>query len=125
KAAAKKFMADLEINYKEAFTASKFYNFPTFPGALPFKKIQKLAAADTHKPRGKYQILTTIAQKYTANPGYPGYTNAAFSEVFGKFLIPKMFAQVSQGKMSAANAVSAADKEIKDIYRKWRKLGKI
>jgi multiple sugar transport system substrate-binding protein len=125
KAAAKKFMADLEINYKEAFMASKFYNFPTFPGALPFKKIQKLAAADTHKPRGKYQILTTIAQKYTANPGYPGYTNAAFSEVFGKFLIPKMFAQVSQGKMSAADAVSAADKEIKDIYRKWRKLGKI
>jgi multiple sugar transport system substrate-binding protein len=125
KAAAKKFMADLEINYKEAFAASKFYNFPTFPGALPFKRIQKLAAADTHKPRGKYQILTTIAQKYTVNPGYPGYTNAAFSEVFGKFLIPKMFAQVSQSKMSAADAVSAADKEIKDIYAKWRKLGKI
>jgi len=123
--AAKKFMADLEINYKDAFVASKFYNFPTFPGALPFKRIQKLAAADTHKPRGKYQVLTTIAQKYTVNPGYPGYTNAAFSEVFGKFLIPQMFAQVSQGKMSAANAVSAADKEIKKIYAKWRKLGKI
>ena len=122
KAAAKKFMADLEISYKDAFMA---YNFPTFPGALPFNRIQKLAAADTHRPRGKYQILTTIAQKYTVNPGYPGYTNAAFSEVFGKFLIPKMFAQVSQGKLSAANAVSAADKEIKDIYRKWRKLGKI
>ena len=123
--AAKKFMADLEINYKDAFMASKFYNFPTFPGALPFKRIQKLAAADTHRPRGKYQVLTTIAQKYTVNPGFPGYTNAAFSEVFGKFLIPKMFAQVSQGKMSAADAVSAADKEMKDIYAKWRKLGKI
>jgi len=125
KAAAKKFMADLEISYKDAFLASKFYNFPTFPGALPFKKIQKLAAADTHKPRGKYQILTTIAQKYTVNPGYPGYTNAAFSEVFNKFLIPKMFAEVSQGKMSAADAVSAADRDFKDIYAKWRKLGKI
>jgi multiple sugar transport system substrate-binding protein len=123
--AAKKFMADLEINYKEAIMASKFYNFPTFPGALPFKRIQKLAAADTHKPRGKYQILTTIAQKYTVNPGYPGYTNAAFSEVFGKFLVPKMFAQVSQGKMSAADAVSAADHDLRDIYTKWRKLGKI
>jgi multiple sugar transport system substrate-binding protein len=125
KAAAKKFMADLEINYKEAFMASKFYNFPTFPGALPFKRIQRLAASDTHKPRGKYQVLTTIAQKYTVNPGYPGYTNAAFSEVFGKFLIPKMFAEVSQGKMSAADSVSAADKEIKSIYAKWRRLGKI
>jgi multiple sugar transport system substrate-binding protein len=125
KAAAKKFMADLEINYKEAFMASKFYNFPTFPGALPFKRIQRLAASDTHKPRGKYQVLTTIAQKYTVNPGFPGYTNAAFSEVFGKFLIPKMFAEVSQGKMSAADSVSAADKEIKSIYAKWRRLGKI
>jgi len=123
--AAKQFMADLEINYKDAFLASKFYNFPTFPGALPFKRIQRLAAGDTHKPRGKYQILTTIAQKYTVNPGYPGYTNAAFSEVFGKFLIPKMFAQVSQGKMSAADAVSAADHDFRDIYAKWRKLGKI
>ena len=123
--AAKQFMADLEINYKDAFVASKFYNFPTFPGALPFKRILKLAAGDTHKPRGKYQILTTIAQKYTVNPGYPGYTNAAFSEVFGKFLVPKMFAQVSQGKMSAADAVSAADHDFKDIYAKWRKLGKI
>ena len=45
--------------------------------------------------------------------------------MFGKFLIPKMFAEVSQGKMSAANAVNAADKEIKSIYAKWRKLGKI
>jgi multiple sugar transport system substrate-binding protein len=124
-AAAKKFMADLEINYKDAFEASKFYNFPTFPGALPFKRIQKLAAADTHRPRGKYQVLTTIAQKYTVNPGYPGFTNAAFSEVFGKFLIPKMFAEVSQGKMSAADAVSAADHDFRDIYTKWRKLGKI
>jgi len=124
-AGAKKFMADLEINYKDAFQASKFYNFPTFPGALPFKKIQRIAAADTHRPRGKYQILTTIAQKYTVNPGYPGYTNAAFSEVFGKFLIPKMFAEVSQGKMSAADAVSAADHDFRDIYTKWRKLGKI
>jgi multiple sugar transport system substrate-binding protein len=124
-AGAKKFMADLEINYKDAFQASKFYNFPTFPGALPFNKIQRLAAADTHRPRGKYQVLTTIAQKYTVNPGYPGYTNAAFSEVFGKFLIPKMFAEVSQGKMSAADAVSAADHDFRDIYTKWRKLGKI
>ncbi len=125
KAAAKKFMADLEMNYKEAFIASKFYNFPTFPGAFPFKKMQKLAAADKHKPRGKYQILTTIAQKYTVNPGYPGSTNAAFSEVFAKFLVPRMFAEVSQGKMSAQDAVNAADHDFKAIYAKWRKLGKI
>jgi hypothetical protein len=45
--------------------------------------------------------------------------------MFSKFVIPEMFAQVSQKKMSAQDAVNAADREIKGIYRKWRKLGKI
>jgi hypothetical protein len=41
-----------------------------------------------------------------------------------KFLIPKMFAQVSQGNMSAQDAVSAADHDMKVIYKKWRDAGK-
>ncbi len=122
-AAAKKFLADLEINYKQATLASKLYNFPTFPGAFPFKQIRKIAGQDPHPPRGKYQI--PIAQKYTVNPGYPGHTNAAFGEVFNKFLVPKMFAEVSQGKMSAADAVSAANHDLQAIYAKWRAAGKI
>jgi len=124
-AAAKKFLADLEINYKQAFVASKFYNFPSWPGAYPFSQIKKVAGQDPHKPHGKYQVLTVIAQKYTVNPGWPGHSNAAFDEMFNKFLIPKMFAQVSQGKMSAADAVSAANHDISAIYSKWRKAGKI
>jgi multiple sugar transport system substrate-binding protein len=125
KAAAKKFLADLEINYKQAFLASKFYNFPSWPGAYSFSQIKKITGKDTHKPHGKYQVLTVIAQKYTVNPGYPGHSNAAFDEMFQKSLIPKMFAQVSQGKMSAADAVSAANHDIQSIYSKWRKAGKI
>ena len=125
KAAAKKFLADLEINYRQAFVASKFYNFPSWPKAMPFSQIRKIAGRDPHKPHGKYQVLTTIAQRYTVNPGYPGNSNAAFDEMFNKFLIPKMFAQVSQGKMSAADAVSAANRDIQSIYTKWRKAGKI
>jgi multiple sugar transport system substrate-binding protein len=125
KAAAKKFLADLEINYREAFEASKFYNFPSFPGALPFSRIRRMVAQDKHRPLGKYSILTTIAQRYTTNPGHPGFTNAAFDEVFSKFLVPKMFAQVSQKKMTAQEAVNAADREMKAIYRKWRRLKKI
>ena len=125
KAAAKKFLADLEINYKDAFIASKFYNFPSFPGAYSFAKIRKTVAADRHRPIGKYGILTTIAQKYTTNPGHPGYANAAFGEMFSKFMIPQMFAQVAQKKMTPADAMNAADREIRSIYSKWRKLGKI
>jgi multiple sugar transport system substrate-binding protein len=125
KAAASKFLADLEINYKDAFVASKYYNFPSFPGAYSFSKIRKAVASDKHRPQGKYGILTTIAQKYTTNPGHPGFANAAFDEMFNKFIIPKMFAQVSQKKMSATEAMNAADREIKQIYAKWRRLGKI
>jgi multiple sugar transport system substrate-binding protein len=125
KAAAAKFIADLCINYKQATTASKLYNFPSFPGAYPINQIRKAAAADKHKPLGKYTILTTIAQKYTHNVGYPGYTNAAIDEIFNKFLIPTMFAQVSQGKMSAADAVAAAEREMKPIFASWKAKGKI
>ena len=72
KANAQQFLADLCINYKQATLASQLYNFPSFPGAFPFDQIRKVAAADTHKPKGKYSILTTIAEKYTHNIGYPG-----------------------------------------------------
>jgi len=125
KAGAKKFLSDLEINYKDAFLASKFYNFPSFPGAFSFQQIRKAVAQDRHKPIGKYGVLTTIAQRYTTNPGYPGYANAAFGEMFSKFMIPQMFAQVAQKKMTAQDAMNAANGQIRGIYAKWRKLGKI
>jgi multiple sugar transport system substrate-binding protein len=122
---AEKFMADLCINYKQATLASQLYNFPSFPGAFPFSEIRKAAAADPHKPAGKYTILTTIAEKYTHNIGYPGTTNAAIDEIFSKYLIPQMFAQVSQGKLSAKDSVRDTMSVVKGIYAKWRKRGKI
>jgi multiple sugar transport system substrate-binding protein len=122
---AQQFLVDLCVNGKAATDASKLYNFPSFPGAYQFKAIRKAAAADTHKPRGKYTVLTTIAEKYTHNIGYPGTTNAAMDEVFSKYLIPQMFAQVSQGKMSAADSVRSISAQVKDIYAKWKERGKI
>jgi len=125
KDAAEKFIADLCINYRQATTASKLYNFPSFPGAYPLKQIYKAAAADNHPPKGKYTILTTIASKYTHNVGYPGYSNAAVDEMFNKFLIPQMFSQVSQGKMSAADSVRSTAGQMKSIWAKWKAAGKI
>jgi multiple sugar transport system substrate-binding protein len=122
---AERFLADMCIHGKEATIASQLYNFPSFPGAFPFKEIRKAAAADSHKPNGKYSILTTIAEKYTHNIGYPGTTNAAIDEIFSKYLIPQMFAQVSQGKLSAQDSVRDTMSVIKGIYAKWRKRGKI
>jgi len=125
KEAAQKFLADLCINYKQATTASKLYNFPSFPGAYPLKQIYKAAAADTHKPRGKYTVLTTIAAKYTHNVGYPGYSNAAIDEMFNKYLIPVMFSDVSQGKKTAEQSMRDTNAQMKQIWAKWKAQGKI
>ena len=122
---AEQFLVDLLLEAKTATIQSQLYNFPTFANAFPFKAINKFAAKDTNKPHGKYTVLTTIAEKYTHNIGWPGTVNAAMDEVFSTFLIPQMFAQVSQGKMSAADSVSATVKQINAIYKKWQKRGKI
>ena len=122
---AQQFLIDLLLASKQATIQSQLYNFPTFEHAFPFKAIRKVAAQDPHKPHGKYVVLTKIAEKYTHNIGWPGTVNPAMDEVFSTFLIPQMFAQVSQGKMSAGDSVSATERQIKTIYKKWEKRGKI
>jgi multiple sugar transport system substrate-binding protein len=120
---AKRYLADMEINYQQHFTQSKFYNFPAWPGAV--KNLQRQLAQDKHKPLGKYTILGKIATKYTKNLGYPGFSNAAVSEIFNTYLIPQAFAQVAQGKMSPADATKALNSEFNDIFRKWRNAKKL
>jgi len=125
KEAAKQYLVDQQLAYRQHFVRSGYYNFPAWTGAIKggFKTIRAMTKQDTHKPRGKYTILTTIAEKYTTNVGYPGNSNAVIDEIFNRYLIPQMFAQVAQGKKSPADAVRDADREFKTIYRKWRNLG--
>jgi multiple sugar transport system substrate-binding protein len=125
KEAAKKFLVDTMLNYREHFVRSQYYNFPAWTGAIRggFKTIRAMTARDTHKPKGKYTVLTTIAEKYTTNPGFPGNTTPVMDEIFNTFLIPQMFAQVAQGKMSPAEAVSAFNRTAQRLYRKWRSQG--
>jgi hypothetical protein len=40
-------------------------------------------------------------------------------------LIPKMFAAVSQGRMSAAESVRATTTELKQIWAEWKAAGKV
>ena len=87
--------------------------------------IKKLTAADKHKPLGKYTILNTIAARYTTNVGHPGFANAAMDELFNSFLVPQMFAQVAQDKLSPADAASAAQQQMSTIFAKWRAQKKI
>jgi multiple sugar transport system substrate-binding protein len=125
KAAAKKYLIDQQLGYREHFIRSGFYNFPAWTGAIKggFKEIRRMSAQDTHKPRGKYTVLTTIAEKYTTNPGHPGNTTPVIDEIFNTFLIPQMFAEVAQGKSSPSEAVSAFASKAQGIYRKWRNQG--
>lgn len=124
---AKRFLIDQQLAYKDHFLQSQFYNFPGWTGAIKggFPAIRKICAQDPHKPRGMYTVLTTIAEKYTANVGYPGFSNAGIDEVFNKFLIPQMFAEVAQGKSSAEDAARTAHNAAKDIFAKWKGLGLI
>jgi multiple sugar transport system substrate-binding protein len=123
KAMARKFLIDLEVKYTGAFENSRFYNFPSFPQSV--SNLSRRLARDPNTPSGKYKVLQTINQKYTKNVGYPGFSNAAMDEVFNKFLIPQMFAEVAQGKMTPAQAASAAQRDIGRIFAKWRALKKI
>jgi multiple sugar transport system substrate-binding protein len=127
KEAAKKYLVDQQLVYKGHFLNSKFYNFPAWTNAVPggFKTMNRIAAADKHKPLGKYTILTTIAQKYTTNVGYPGYANAAVGDIFNQFLIPQMFAQVAQGKVTPEDAARSMQGQFRTIYAKWKAQGLI
>ncbi len=118
--AAEMFLADLCVAAEEATLASKLYGFPTFPGAFPPERLRPVAAADAHRPLGKYSILATIAARDTCNAGYPGTTNGAVVETLDRYLIPRMFAQVAQGKLSAADSVRSTAREMKRILAKWK-----
>ena len=80
---------------------------------------------DQNQPSGKYTVLDEINKKYTKNVGYPGFSNPAIDEVFNKFLIPQMFAEVAQDKRSPADAARTYDRQIREIFQKWRNRGKI
>jgi multiple sugar transport system substrate-binding protein len=127
KEGAKKFLVDMQTKYTPHFLNSGFYNFPAWPGGVKggFKAVRRATVQDKHRPLGKYTVLTTIAQKYTANVGYPGFSNAAVDEVFNKSLIPQMFAEVAKDQRTPDEAARVYHKQIGAIFAQWRRRKKI
>ena len=120
---AGRFLVDLVLGYREAFLRSEFYNMPAFPGAVP--DLSDLLVADpAARPNGKYNLFAE-AGAWTANPGRPGWDNAAVAEVANEFLITQMFAAAARGELSAEEAVKRAHGQAKPIFDKWRERGKI
>jgi multiple sugar transport system substrate-binding protein len=120
---AKQFLVDLALNYRHGFLESGFFNLPAFPGAIP-DLAELVSRDDKANPPIKYALLRD-APSWSTNVGHPGHANAATDEVFNRFIVPKMFATAARGEMSAADAVVAAEGEIKPIFDKWRERGKI
>ena len=120
---AKRFLVDLSLAYRDAFLQSKFYNLPAFPGAIP--DLADLVVDDaTARPHDKYALLHE-AVNWSTNVGSPGYFSAAVDEVFNQFILSKMFSAAARGEKSPADAVAAAEAEMRPIFDKWRGRGKI
>jgi multiple sugar transport system substrate-binding protein len=121
--AAKHFLVDLIVGYRDAFINSELYNFPAFPGSVP-DLADLLAKAPGVEPAGKYAVLAE-GPDWSTNVGHPGYTNAAVDDIFNRNIVPKMFAAVARGQMTAEAAVTSAAAEVTAIYDHWREQGKI
>ncbi len=120
---AKQFLVDYVGNFKQAFLASEYYNFPCFLQTVP--DLKSLIAHDPNaKPPDKYKVLEDSLE-WATNVGYPGYANVAIDEIFSTWVISTMFAQAASGKLSPEDALHQADQEVKRIFKKWKNKGKV
>ena len=121
KEGAKKFLVDYIGNFKKAFLASEFYDFPCFPKTLPDLQ-QQIANDPKAHPPDKYKVLGDVLD-WATNVGYPGYSNAAIDEIFTTWVIPNMFAKAAKGVLSPEDAIREAETACKRIFAKWKEKG--
>jgi multiple sugar transport system substrate-binding protein len=120
---AQKFLVDYIDNFKQAFLASEFYNFPCFAKTVP--DITQIISKDAKaKPADKYAVLTDVLD-WATNVGYPGYSNAAIDETFNTWVINTMFAEAATGAETPENALARAETKMKAIWAKWKDRGMI
>ncbi len=118
---AKKFLIDYTTDFRQAFVAGEFYDFPCFPKTVP--DLSKLIASDPKgHPPDKYKVLDDVLN-WATNVGYPGYANAAIDEIFGTWVLNVMFAKSASGSESPEDALKEADAACKRIFGKWKEKG--
>ena len=115
---AKRFLIDYVANFRQAFVAGEFYDFPCFQKTVPDLK-QLLSNDAKAKPADKYKVLEDVLS-WATNIGYPGYANAAIDETYQKWIINVMFAKAAQGVLSPEDAIKEAEFECRRIWEKWR-----
>jgi multiple sugar transport system substrate-binding protein len=118
---AKKFLVDYVTNFRDAFLAGEFYDFPCFEKTVP--DLKKLLANDPKAaPPNKYAVLEDVLN-WATNVGYPGYANAAIDEIFSTWVINVMFAKAASGSATPEEALDEAHKACERIFAKWRERG--
>lgn len=120
---AKKFLVDYIDNFRTAFDASQFYNFPCFAKTVP--DLQKAIANDPKAvPPDKYAVLGDVLD-WATNVGYPGYSNAAIDETWNTWVLNTMFAKAATGAETPEAALAQAETAMKAIWAKWKDRGLI
>ena len=120
---AKKFLVDYIGNFRHAFAAGSYYNFPSFPATVP--DLRKQIASDPKaSPPNKYAVLDDVLT-WTVNVGYPGHTNAAVDEIFNNWVLNEMFAKAATGADTPERALDVAHAQCEKVWAKWRARGKL
>ncbi|MGH3320173.1 MAG: ABC transporter substrate-binding protein [Streptosporangiaceae bacterium] len=122
--AAKEFLLNYAHNMPTVTYQSELYNLPAFPKAVPQANGWLKSDPFGSKPKDKLAFLAS-ATEWTTNVGHPGPANPAIGEIFTTFVLPKMMAKAARGKQSPQAAVAATEKDIKQIFEKWRRKGLI
>jgi multiple sugar transport system substrate-binding protein len=118
---AKKFLVDYTTNFRQAFMAGGFYDFPCFPNTVPdYKKV--IADDPKAQPPDKYKVLADVLD-WATNVGYPGYATAAIDEVFNTWVINVMFAKAASGAATPEEAIKEAEAACKRVFAKWKEKG--
>jgi len=120
---AKKFLVDYVGNFRHAFAAGSYYNFPSFPATVP--DLRKQIGSDPKaSPPNKYAVLDDVLA-WTVNVGYPGHTNAAVDEIFNSWMLNEMFAKAATGADTPERALDVAHAQCEKVWAKWRARGKL
>jgi multiple sugar transport system substrate-binding protein len=108
--AAKAFLTDLKMNWKEAFTQSKGYDMPF---ELDYNKAPMPVLSDDPK----YKVIVGI-EKAVQVIGYPGPNTVAANEALNQNVISTMFTDYAARNVSADQAIAKAVKAAEQIYAK-------
>jgi multiple sugar transport system substrate-binding protein len=120
---AKKFLIDYTTDFRQAYVAGEFYDFPCWPKTVP--DASKLLANDPKAhPVDKYKVLDD-ALNWATNVGYPGYANAAIDEIYGTWVLNVMFAKAASGAAAPEDALKEADAQCRRIFAKWKEKGMV